>query len=157
MATPAMALVEASRVTAVELTHAGRERRYGGLDDEVVVRRHQAPSVKCPAPSAPDADEATDERRSIEVIDDEHLVGGAAPRVSVEEAIAQDVARSARHRRTVARETLSDARRDQNGAVLIHAVQVTVTETRPAGTGPGDCHRDGAAKATAACDRQPRP
>ena len=63
------ATVHALGVDAVEALHAGREPLLPGRDDEVVVRRHQAPGVHLPLVAADALCEQPEERDAVDVVE----------------------------------------------------------------------------------------
>jgi hypothetical protein len=77
-----MSSVEELRVDAVEAVQASRERRTGGLDDEMVVRPHEAERVAAPSVPFDCFREQAQERDAVRVVAEERLaVDGACRHV----------------------------------------------------------------------------
>ena len=80
VAVPPMATVEALRIDAVQILHPVREPLDGRLDDEVVVRAHQAERVALPAVAADDEREQAQEVEAVGIVDEnqppEHAKSG---------------------------------------------------------------------------------
>jgi len=64
----AVSLVEALCVEAIEALHPAGEERACGLDDEVVVRAHQAEGVGTPVAAVDHAGEEAEERAAVVVV-----------------------------------------------------------------------------------------
>jgi hypothetical protein len=71
MVSAAVALVEGARVASVQVAHAARQVRFGGLDDQVVVVPHQAPRVDTPAVAALDSAQEVEEHVAIGLVADD--------------------------------------------------------------------------------------
>ena len=89
--------VEALGVDAVEPLHAGGEVGAGGVDDEVVVRVHEAEGVAAPAVALDRLGQQLEEEHAVVVVLEqelgEHRVGG-----DVEEPVGQQSPEQTRHR-----------------------------------------------------------
>jgi hypothetical protein len=77
---PAVSLVEALGVDAVQAVHAVRELRQRRLHDEVVVRAHEAEDVDAPALAFDDLAEEPEERRAVAVVAIDEVLRDAARR-----------------------------------------------------------------------------
>jgi hypothetical protein len=83
-AAPAVALVEAPRVRAVEQVHAGGQLLARRLDEEVVVVVHEAAGVEPPAKTAGGEPNERDEVDPIEIDAEEELAARRSTRHVVE-------------------------------------------------------------------------
>ena len=90
MAAPAVAAVEALGIGRVETVHGVREYVHRCLEDEVVVRVHEAPRVACSSRLPSGRLEEREEVEPIEVVDEERLALHAA-RGDVVDAFARKV------------------------------------------------------------------
>jgi hypothetical protein len=66
----AVPLVERTRVASVEVAHAARQVRLGGLDHQVVVVSHQALDMDAPFVAPPNAVQEVEEDDAVGVVDD---------------------------------------------------------------------------------------
>ena len=98
MVAAAMALVEGSRVDAVQVSHAVREVRDGRLDDEVVVVPQQAADMNAPVVAALHTPQDVHEDHAVPVVQhDGSLV--VAARCDVVVGAGGEVAMRATHHR----------------------------------------------------------
>jgi hypothetical protein len=91
-----VARVEPLRVAAVEALEARRQLRDRGLEDEVVVVRHQAGGVHAPVVLADDDAEEPKEDAAVVVIAVDRDPPGPTRR-HVEEPVGEDVSRQPCH------------------------------------------------------------
>ena len=107
---PAVAIVEGTRVLAVQVTHAVREVRERRLDEEVVVVAEQAAGVQSPAVAAADTSQELDEDGAIPVVAEDRLVvvslcgdvvAGAGGEVATRSSHGADRSGAARHETAV--------------------------------------------------------
>ena len=96
MSEPAMAFVELLRVAAVQELHSARELVPRGVEDEVVVRRHQAERMERPLEALDAATEVCQELAAVVVVE-EDVAAVDAPRDHVEVAVGERRAEHARH------------------------------------------------------------
>jgi hypothetical protein len=90
--TAMVALVEQLRVAAVERMHSARKTVSACFDNEVVVRRHQAPREAAPIEPLKSAGEQSHERRTVVVVHEHRSAGNAAGR-DVVRAVRDPVSR----------------------------------------------------------------
>jgi hypothetical protein len=93
---PEVPVVEAARVSAVQQPHPVGEVLTGRLDDEVIVRPHQAVRMQAPAVPARRLEEKVDEVLPVDVVQVEQLPEDSACH-HVVDAIGEEVARRAVH------------------------------------------------------------
>jgi hypothetical protein len=98
MAGAAVTEVEALRVPAAEVLHAGGQLGLRRLDDNVVVVRHQAEDVDRPAVAVDRLRQQLEKDEAIAVVADDRSAVDAA-RGDVEDPVRQLRAQQARHRR----------------------------------------------------------
>ena len=128
MAVAAVAEIEPLRVATVQVLHAARELLLRRLDDQVVVRPHQADRVHAPAVPVDALLEEAHEGVSVGIVAEDERAEDAARR-DVEETVRERRAKHARHVPTVAclRSEIADA--TAKVALLLHS-------PRPIRTGP---------------------
>jgi hypothetical protein len=124
--------VEGARVLAVEIPHALGEVRLGRLDDQVVVRAHQAPRVEAPPVAADDAAQLVQEDAAVVVVEEAEPLVVAARRDVVPRA-GGEIAASSRHASTVARRERRICGRDELGTRLLRPRHVPGTRRGPKG------------------------
>jgi hypothetical protein len=123
MAFPTMALVESEGVDAVEPVDAARELLDIGMQDEVVVRGHQAEGVDRPPESVDAVGEETEEVQTVGVVPKDRATVHA-PRRHVKDAVRElrpqlprhasklsPQCRNGRHRGTFVTQSLRGTRR----------------------------------------------
>ena len=88
--------VEALGVDAVQVLHAVRQSLGGRLQDEVVVRAHQAERMAVPPVSPDDEAEQTEEQQAVVIVDEDQAPEDAA-RGHVEDAVGQLAPADSRH------------------------------------------------------------
>jgi hypothetical protein len=93
-------LVEAESMDAVQALHPEPQLRDGRVDDEVVVRRHQAERVDGPVEAGDALSEQTEEGQAVGVVAVDRATIDAARR-HVEDAVRQRAAQPSRHLATV--------------------------------------------------------
>ena len=103
MAVSVVAPVETLCVLAVEVVHARRELLGRGLDDEVVVRAHEAERVALPVMPSHDHGEQVQEPEPVGVVDEREPAEHGA-RGDVEDAVRKVAATDSRHSATVDRD-----------------------------------------------------
>jgi hypothetical protein len=110
MAVAAVAEIEPLRVAAVQVLHSARELLLRRLDDEVVVRPHQADGVHAPAVAVDALLEEAHEGVAVGIVAEDERAEDAARR-DVEEPVRERRAKHARHVPTVAciRPEIADA------------------------------------------------
>jgi hypothetical protein len=96
MAVAVMAPVEALGVDAVQVLHPRGQSLGGRLEDEVVVRAHQAERMAIP-PVAPDDEPEQPEEPEAVVVVDEDQASKHAARGHVEDAVGHVAPADARH------------------------------------------------------------
>jgi hypothetical protein len=94
---PPVPEVEALRIEAIESVHAERQALARRLDEEVIVRPHQAPRVKSPAEHLDDLGEQHPECFPVVVVDVDVRAADAARRYVEEAVLWKTAARSAWH------------------------------------------------------------
>lgn len=92
----AMSLVEGLRVAAVQALEPARELRLGRVEDDVVVRRHEAERVDCPPETLCARAQEREEVPAVGVVDEDPAPVDAA-REHVEVAVGKARAGNARH------------------------------------------------------------
>jgi hypothetical protein len=95
-----VSLVEALRVDAVEALHAAGEERAGGLDDDVVVRAHQAEGVRPPVATVDDGAEEAQECAAVVVVPVRERAHHR-PRGDVVDPVREVASQLSRHRSNV--------------------------------------------------------
>ena len=93
-----MAPVEALRVDAVQLAHPARERRLGGLEEEMVVVAHQHVGVEAPTVGPDDAREHGEELAPVGVVAEDRAALVAAGRDVPEGTCVLEAERAAHDR-----------------------------------------------------------
>jgi hypothetical protein len=88
VAVPSMARVEALCVDAVQVLHPGRELLDGRLDDEVVVRAHEAERMALPAVAPDHQREQSEEVQAVGIVD-EHQPAENAARGDLEDPVGK--------------------------------------------------------------------
>jgi len=86
VALPAVPAVEPLRVQAVQAVHHRRQLLARSLDDEVVVRAHQAPREQADAEQPGGLLEKAEERLPVDVVCEDEDAAGSS-RARVEEAV----------------------------------------------------------------------
>jgi hypothetical protein len=92
----AVSPVELLGVAAVQELHPAREGVAAGVEDEVVVRRHQAERVHLPPEAIDAAAEVRQEVAAVGRVEEDVAAGGSA-RVDVEVAVGERRAENAGH------------------------------------------------------------
>jgi hypothetical protein len=103
---PLVALVEVGHVEAVQPVHPAREPLERGLDEQVVVRSHQAIRVTPPLEAVDHPAQEANEELAIVVVDEEAAVARGASGDVVEgavESVAGDSGHGKQRARTAAR------------------------------------------------------
>jgi hypothetical protein len=100
MAMAAVPAVETLRVAAVEVLHPARELLLRGLDDQVVVRAHEAHRVHAPAVAVHALFEEPHERITVGIVAEDECAEDATRRY-VEETVRERGSQHARHDATV--------------------------------------------------------
>jgi hypothetical protein len=93
-------LVEALGVDAVQPLHAGGEVGLRAVDDEVVVRPHEAVRMAVPAVAVDRLREDFEEEDAVGVVQEQHLAEHGVRR-DVEQAVRERGAENPRHAPTV--------------------------------------------------------
>jgi len=96
MSATTVAVVEELRIAAVEALHSLGQVRCRGLDDEVVVRAHEAVRVHLPAKLAGDHREQVEEVDPVDVGDEDRGVADAVRR-HVEDPVRKAASQYSRH------------------------------------------------------------
>jgi hypothetical protein len=99
-----MDVVERLRVDPLQVLDPARDVRFGRLDDEMEVIRHQAVEVELPPAAPHDLPQEAGEQLAIEVVEEDRRSVDAA-RGDVVDAAGDLWARRARHASTVRRGT----------------------------------------------------
>jgi hypothetical protein len=103
------------RVDAVQIVQAVGELELGRVDDQVVVRAHQAVAVDSPGVAANRDREQTQEEDAVGVVA-EHELPVDRPRGHVKEAVRKGGSQDARHRSKLPRRSGADSGCGQPGA-----------------------------------------
>ncbi len=144
MVSAGVALVEGARVASVQVAHAARQVRFGGLDDQVIVVPHQAPRVDTPAVAALNPAQELEEHDAIGVVaDDRGPV--VSPGGDVVEGAGFENSARAGHEATVAGRSLPATGRLEVGVNSLQTRHVPGTgrvPTRPEGSRRGSAKRE---------------